>query len=100
MNRTLSLAHSEQGPDGKPLSREAAIHKAHNRFNCRECNTVFCANCKTIPYHLGFTCEEVLCSAGVSFAALTLRQYQKSLVAAHCRFCDKVIQVHNCAFFF
>ncbi len=35
----------------------AAQHREEFRFRCRSCSTEFCAGCKIIPYHAGYTCE-------------------------------------------
>eukprot|EP00008_Paramoeba_atlantica_P014012 CAMPEP_0201478736 /NCGR_PEP_ID=MMETSP0151_2-20130828/3510_1 /ASSEMBLY_ACC=CAM_ASM_000257 /TAXON_ID=200890 /ORGANISM="Paramoeba atlantica, Strain 621/1 / CCAP 1560/9" /LENGTH=1139 /DNA_ID=CAMNT_0047859915 /DNA_START=83 /DNA_END=3502 /DNA_ORIENTATION=- len=43
---------------GRPLKYEALQDYHHNRFRCRRCSVVFCANCKANPYHLGRTCED------------------------------------------
>ncbi|CAI2359826.1 unnamed protein product [Moneuplotes crassus] len=56
---------------GQLLSREAAQNMAKYRVRCNECNDIFCANCRTYPYHLGKTCK--------AFA-----EYQG---AEKCRFC-------------
>lgn len=48
---------------------------------CRECQTEFCAGCRSEPYHLGFTCEQ-------------FRQYQQ---ARHCRFCSAQLKPDNTA---
>eukprot|EP01087_Luapelamoeba_hula_P012883 TRINITY_DN3641_c0_g1_i1.p1 TRINITY_DN3641_c0_g1~~TRINITY_DN3641_c0_g1_i1.p1 ORF type:complete len:704 (+),score=3.84 TRINITY_DN3641_c0_g1_i1:246-2114(+) len=39
------------------LTSRTLRHKNTHRFNCRECNTDFCAKCSTIPYHEGNTCK-------------------------------------------
>eukprot|EP01125_Pyxidicula_operculata_P014216 TRINITY_DN4734_c0_g1_i2.p1 TRINITY_DN4734_c0_g1~~TRINITY_DN4734_c0_g1_i2.p1 ORF type:complete len:529 (+),score=70.89 TRINITY_DN4734_c0_g1_i2:350-1936(+) len=55
--------------------RDAASYKERFRFRCRECSTEFCAACKLVPYHEGFTCES----------------YLEDKKAKHCRFCgDKI----------
>jgi len=73
------IANKETGPDGKVLSGEAIKHRNDYRFRCRECNTEFCSNCQTIPYHLGFTCEKFTAYQG----------------AEHCRFCGVQLNVSN-----
>jgi hypothetical protein len=60
---------------GKTISRTAAEHMARNRYRCPKCEKILCANCKSEPYHLGYTCEE----------------YAKFKSSAHCRYCDRVI---------
>jgi len=60
-----------QKKEGEATNEEAEIHKSKNRFRCRECDTDFCAECKAVPYHEGFTCEQF-----VDYAQ-----------AKHCRYC-------------
>eukprot|EP01084_Bolivina_argentea_P289011 496183_1 len=50
----------EMGPNGKLLSDEHKIHKAKYRFKCRnnECKIIFCSGCYSIPYHIGYGCDE------------------------------------------
>jgi len=64
---------------GKPLSAAATQHYRQNRVRCRECQCVFCAQCKERPYHLGFTCSE----------AAVDREAQ------HCRFCSSQLTPAN-----
>ena len=67
-----SARRGELGVDGQPISAAAATHKERFRFRCRRCkDTEFCAGCRAVPYHLGFTCQ--------SFVA-----YKAS---RQCRFC-------------
>ena len=42
----------------KPHNKED-IHKEIFRFRCRECETDFCSNCLSEPYHENYTCETV-----------------------------------------
>lgn len=48
------------GNDGKKLDVLRSKHYATNRFKCKQCDTEFCVRCKSIPYHLGRTCAQVL----------------------------------------
>jgi hypothetical protein len=77
------LDHSvqEMGPNGIPLSKEAIIHRDENRFRCRECQTDFCSACRSVPYHLSFTCDQ-------------FSLYQN---AKHCRFCNSQLRRDNTA---
>lgn len=50
--------YSIKNEENKQISREACEDFAKNRVRCSTCSTVFCAQCKEIPYHLGFNCEE------------------------------------------
>ena len=68
-----------QAPDGRALSESHARHMVQHRFRCKACSDNFCAGCKAVPYHAGFTCEE--------FAA-----HQE---AKRCRFCDTVLTPAN-----
>lgn len=70
---------TEKDPDGKLLSVEAWRHFHDFRVRCRECQTVFCAQCKGVPYHIGFTC--------VGF-----KEYRDS---CHCRFCGAQLDESN-----
>lgn len=51
------------------------------RVRCRDCNTVFCADCKRVPYHKGHTCAGFV-------------EFQK---ARHCRFCGTQLTQMNTA---
>jgi hypothetical protein len=53
----------------------AARHKELQRFRCRACRVVFCAECKAVPYHVGFTCA-------------AFERFKKT---RRCRFCDEPI---------
>src|SRR3990167_4665210 len=55
------------------FSDEVKRHFNTFRFRCRNCSETFCASCKTFPYHLGSTCEDV--------TSITKRVF--------CRFCEK-----------
>ncbi|PRP86175.1 hypothetical protein PROFUN_05691 [Planoprotostelium fungivorum] len=70
------LVHGEKTDDGEAMSEEAEIHRSKNRFRCRECDSEFCAECKHIPYHNGYTCE----------------QYVEYAQAKHCRYCQAQLQ--------
>eukprot|EP01006_Ploeotia_vitrea_P049935 TRINITY_DN67395_c8_g1_i1.p1 TRINITY_DN67395_c8_g1~~TRINITY_DN67395_c8_g1_i1.p1 ORF type:complete len:1605 (+),score=973.64 TRINITY_DN67395_c8_g1_i1:233-5047(+) len=72
---------TERDPDGNVLSAAAWQHFQEFRMRCRQCNTIFCSDCKAIPYHKGHTCAE-------------WKQYQS---ARHCRFCDMKIGPKNTA---
>ena len=50
----------ELGLNGKAVSSWAQVHFLRYRFRCREanCGINFCSECKVVPYHLGYTCEE------------------------------------------
>jgi len=56
--KSKSKAPFVLGYDGKPLSEEALANFMDNRFKCHHCEAVFCAECNTIPYHLGETCDQ------------------------------------------
>jgi len=43
---------------GHLLSKEACEEYANHRCRCIRCNENFCIKCKTIPYHIGKTCDE------------------------------------------
>lgn len=62
---------TERDADGNLLTAEAWMHFQEFRARCRACSTVFCADCKNMPYHKGFTCKGY-------------REFEK---ARHCRFC-------------
>jgi len=64
------------GMTGKRLSGQAVKHCQDHRFRCRQCSTIFCASCSSVPYHIGFTCEEY-------------KVYQTS---SKCRYCDDVVE--------
>jgi len=70
---------TEKDDDGKVLTKEGWLHFQEFRVRCRQCQTVFCANCKVIPYHKGYTCAQFV-------------DYQK---ARHCRFCSTRLDDKN-----
>ena len=69
----------EKDEDGRTLSAEAWLHFCEYRVRCRECNLIFCASCKTTPYHKGYTCS-------------AYKDYQS---ARHCRFCTQRLDGGN-----
>jgi hypothetical protein len=58
--------------DNEPLSAETQEHYLKHRLRCRQCEKAFCTACKTVPYHIGYTCA----------------QWTKSLNGLKCRSCD------------
>jgi uncharacterized C2H2 Zn-finger protein len=44
---------------GNPVTGIALTHYLEQRFRCYNCTTIFCAQCNTVPYHLGKTCRQV-----------------------------------------
>ena len=62
-------------PDSDPgeckEAGEALAHYEKYRIRCRDCSTVFCAACRSVPYHEGFTC----------------RGWEEHVSARKCRFC-------------
>ena len=42
------------------------------RFRCVRCSTIFCAQCRAVPYHMGKTCREASGGDGVQFVPLSL----------------------------
>lgn len=64
-----------------PMVPETIAHYNHCRFKCRECDTEFCSDCATSPYHLGFTCAS----------------FKSFKTSAHCRFCDVQLKPTNTA---
>jgi len=63
-------------PDGSEPSNDAIEHYRKFRYRCRKCCFDFCSECKKMPYHEGFTCEE----------------YNSEMSSVHCRFCDKLLE--------
>ncbi len=61
------------------LSPSAAEHYAGNRCRCPSCKIDFCTGCKSVPYHVGKTCEEQL----------------TFIVAKRCRYDDNMINSSN-----
>ena len=47
---------------GQVISKEAAIHYSKYRVKCPTCEIAFCSeiNCKSRPYHIGYTCEQFI----------------------------------------
>ena len=54
---------------------ETHLHREEYRIRCRNCQTEFCFGCNSIPYHLGYTCQ----------------QFEKYLKSKKCRFCESDI---------
>eukprot|EP01107_Rhizomastix_libera_P007554 TRINITY_DN2253_c0_g1_i2.p1 TRINITY_DN2253_c0_g1~~TRINITY_DN2253_c0_g1_i2.p1 ORF type:complete len:650 (+),score=112.13 TRINITY_DN2253_c0_g1_i2:497-2446(+) len=61
--------------DSKPLTPAAQESYKKYRIRC-QCETIFCAKCNEIPFHLGYTCE----------------QFKAYRSAKKCRFCDEQIK--------
>jgi hypothetical protein len=72
---------NETDNEGKPLTEQAKLDKDKHRFRCPQCSCIFCRNCHSDPYHLGFTCEE-------------FSNYKE---AKHCRFCSTALNSTNTA---
>ena len=67
---------------GQKISKQAAEHYAKHRCRCGFCRKDFCISkeCNmTMPYHLGFTCEE----------------FVRRREAKKCKYCDTVIKNFN-----
>jgi hypothetical protein len=69
----------ETDDQGKPLTSAAWLHYHEHRIRCRECGTNFCGQCKRMPYHIGYTCD----------------QYQTYQGSRHCRFCSAALTPAN-----
>uniref|UniRef100_A0A7S4II00 RING-type domain-containing protein n=1 Tax=Vannella robusta TaxID=1487602 RepID=A0A7S4II00_9EUKA len=67
--------------NGKPLSAECRRHYTEHRFRCQRCESIFCSECKRIPYHLGYTCED----------------FENAMQAFKCRWCKDPIPADNIA---
>ncbi len=65
--------------EGKKMSKEACEDFAKHRVRCGFCQSNFCVDCQTIPYHLGKTCSE----------------HKRFLVSVKCRFCGTMIKSNN-----
>lgn len=65
------VPHSKKVVDPHQKVDIAEQHREDFRFRCRSCATEFCAGCRTMPYHQGYTCEG----------------YSRYLESNHCRFC-------------
>jgi len=44
--------------NGNEISHQAAIHMSLYRVRCGTCSNNFCSECRSLPYHLGKTCDE------------------------------------------
>lgn len=71
----------EKDDAGNALDREAFVHFSTYRLRCNKCSADFCASCKTLPYHKGYTCE-------------TFTTHE---AARKCRFCDEELNSDNTA---
>lgn len=67
---------------GKSVTSAMAKHHAENRFQCPKCRTEQCKACKTVPYHLGFTCSEYQEHKLKKYIILWFRK---------CRYCHNVL---------
>ena len=67
---------------GNKIEGEPLHHYLENRFRCRNCTTIFCCQCLTSPYHLGYTC----------------RGYLDSLHKCKCRYCQEPV-AEGCSFY-
>lgn len=48
----------ELGLDRRALTADAQRHFVTRRLLCRDCKTSFCRDCREVPYHSGFNCED------------------------------------------
>ena len=55
-----TINYNIKDDQGNLLSKKACEEYANNRCRCITCNENFCIKCKSIPYHIGKTCEENL----------------------------------------
>ena len=96
LDRTPPAGVHTRDAAGRMLSREQALDAAKHSFRCPGCATTFCSNCRTMPYHLGATCEEyaaprcVLCEAAPRSGAVdapppTIAEARSALAAAGVR---------------
>ena len=60
---------------------ETLRHRFENRFRCPSCSSIFCAQCKRVPYHNGYTCEK----------------FEEIHNAKQCRFCREPLNEGNIA---
>jgi hypothetical protein len=54
---TLPLPEGVEGPGGRVLTGEEIAHFHQCRLRCTSCATVFCTECRAMPYHVGMTCD-------------------------------------------
>jgi hypothetical protein len=54
----LPASPAEASCSGREGSLEAAQHMQRHRFRCA-CGSTFCDGCRAVPYHQGYTCEQV-----------------------------------------
>ena len=96
LDRTPPAGVHTRDAAGRMLSREQALDAAKHSFRCPGCATTFCSACRTMPYHLGATCEEyaaprcVLCEAAPRSGAVgapppTIAEARSALAAAGVR---------------
>lgn len=78
-NARLQGTITETTDSGRTLTPEEYKHFLKYRIRCHSCQTNFCAQCKTIPYHKGFTCKK----------------WEIYLKSRHCRFCQEQLTDKN-----
>ena len=73
------------------ISKERAMHYIINRVRCRACDTVFCADCRAMPYHTGQTCDDVnnplkcrFCSDTVPRNCSSIKMIPEGVKASDC----------------
>eukprot|EP00927_Polykrikos_kofoidii_P044251 TRINITY_DN38268_c0_g1_i1.p1 TRINITY_DN38268_c0_g1~~TRINITY_DN38268_c0_g1_i1.p1 ORF type:complete len:625 (-),score=86.04 TRINITY_DN38268_c0_g1_i1:55-1929(-) len=54
-DRTVPRHLAQWDSEGRPLNRDALVHRHRHRFRCT-CSADFCSACKATPYHLGYDC--------------------------------------------
>ena len=72
---SLDLEQVANAADGSPLEGEALRHYNEFRIRCPKCASDFCSSCLALPYHVGYTCAQLL-------------EFQQ---ANHCRFCGSAM---------
>ena len=65
--------------EGNKLQKKYSEKYAAQRAKCNVCSKEFCVDCKSTPYHMGYTCEE----------------WKEYVESDKCRFCLKAIKENN-----
>jgi hypothetical protein len=82
---------------GNPITGLELAHYLEQRFRCFNCTTIFCAQCNTVPYHLGKTCRQVIKTKNFTTYVFFFNtefishflQYLEALQKKKCRYCQE-----------
>ena len=52
------IDYTAKDDKGITVSKQTAEHMAKYRVRCAHCKENFCVECKMLPYHINYNCQE------------------------------------------